>query len=256
MTKIFTGDRPVLVGHRGMGTGVVGGYAENTLASYAAAIDAGLTWVEVDVRRSSDDALVVRHNATTPDGRFVIDQTAAESGLPTLREALDSLPSGIGVDIDVKTEFEDATDPDHRLTGTLLAPVLAEEIQRRPLLLKSFDPAVVLRLREAVPGLRTAMLGWIRYPLAMAVASAAGLGMDALCLDTRSFGLENGTEQPGRRPAGYAIDMAHRAGLEVMVWCPEPEEAVWFAQAGADALVINDPAPIQKALAEARTPTG
>lgn len=256
MTKIFTEDRPVLVGHRGMGTGVVDGHAENTLASYAAAIEAGLTWVEVDVRRSSDDELVVRHNATTTDGRFVIDQTAAESGLPALREVLDALPPGIGVDIDVKTEFEDATDPDHRVTGTLLAPVLAEEARRRPLLLKSFDPAVVLRLRDAVPGLRTAMLGWIRYPLAMAVASAAGLGMDALCLDTRSFALENGTEQPGRRPAGYAIDMAHRAGLEVMVWCPEPDEAVWFAQAGADALVINDPAPIQKALADARTPAG
>lgn len=256
MTKIFAGERPVLVGHRGMGTGVVGGFAENTLASYAAAIEAGLTWVEVDVRRSSDDELVVRHNATTPDGRFVIDQTAAESGLPSLREVLDALPSGIGVDIDVKTEFEDATDPADRVTGTLLAPVLAEEVRRRPLLLKSFDPAVVLRLRDAVPGLRTAMLGWIRYPLAMAVASAAGLGMDALCLDTRSFALEHGTEQPGRRPAPYAIDMAHRAGLEVMVWCPEPEEAVWFAQAGADALVINDPAPIQKALSEARTPAG
>lgn len=256
MGKIFTGDRPVLVGHRGMGTGVVDGHAENTPASYAAAIEAGLTWVEVDVRRSSDDVLVVRHNATTPDGRFVIDQTAEESGLPRLREVLDFVPPGIGVDIDVKTEFEDATDPGHRVTGALLAPVLAEEAERRPLLVKSFDPAVVVRLRDAVPGLRTAMLGWIRYPLAMAVASAAGFGVDALCLDTRSFALERGTEQPGRRPARYAIDMAHRAGLEVMVWCPEPEEAVWFAEAGADALVINDPAPIQRALAEARTPAG
>ena len=253
---IFSGDRPVLVGHRGMGTGVVGGYEENTLASYAAAVEAGLTWVEVDVRRSADDGLVVRHNATTPDGRFIIDQTAAESGLPRLHEVLDSLPPGIGVDIDVKTEFEDATDPHDRLTGTLLAPVLAEEARRRPMLVKSFDAAVVLRLRDAVPGLHSVMLGWIRYPLAMAVASAAGFGMDALCLDTRSFALENGVEQPGRRPAGYAIDMAHRAGLEIMVWCPEPEEAVWFAEAGADALVVNDPLPIQRALAEARVPTG
>jgi glycerophosphoryl diester phosphodiesterase len=253
--KIFDGDRPVLVGHRGMGIGVVDGYAENTIASYTAAIEAGLTWVEVDVRRSSDDGLVIRHNATTPDGRFVIDQTAAETGLPALREVLDALPPGIGVDIDVKTEFEDATDPDDRVTGTLLAPVLAEEVRRRPMLVKSFDAAVVLRLGEAVPGLRTAMLAWIRYPLAMAVSSAAGLGMDALCLDTRSFALENGADQPGRRPAGYAIDMAHRAGLEVMVWCPDAAEAVWFAQAGADALVVNDPAPILRALAEARATT-
>lgn len=255
MGTIFSGDRPVLVGHRGMGTGIVDGHEENTLASFAAAVEAGLTWVEVDVRRSADDALVVRHNATTPDGRFVIDQTAAESGLPGLREVLGSLPPGIGVDFDVKTEFEDATDPHDRQTGTLLAPVLAEEARKRPVLVKSFDTAVVLRLRDAVPGVRTALLGWIRYPPAMAVASAAGFGMDALCLDTRSFALENGVEQPGRRPAGYTIDMAHRAGLEIMVWCPEPEEAVWFAAAGADALVVNDPLRIRRALTEARVPT-
>lgn len=251
MTRIFESDgsgAPVLIGHRGMGTGVVRGHAENTVASFLAAIDTGLRWVEVDARRTADGQLVACHNATTPDGAFVIDRPAAATGLPLLRDVLDAVPPHIGVDVDVKTEYADAVDPPDRHTAALLTPVLATERLRRRLCVTSFDPAVLVRLRDAVPGLRVGLIGWIRYPLPTAIAAAAGLGMDAVCLDTRSFTPDDHAEQPGRRSAAYAIETAHRAGLEVMVWCPAPEEAGWFARAGADALVINDPDAVHAGL--------
>ena len=67
---------PTLIGHRGLGRGIVDGHPQNTLGSFLAALEAGVTWVEVDVRRTADDALVVAHDAAYADGAFVVDLTA------------------------------------------------------------------------------------------------------------------------------------------------------------------------------------
>src|SRR6476661_8894687 len=49
---------PVLCGHRGSGKGVVAGRRENTPESFAAAVGAGLRWVEIDARLTADGELV------------------------------------------------------------------------------------------------------------------------------------------------------------------------------------------------------
>lgn len=234
---------PVVIGHRGFGAGVVDGFTENTVESYLAAVKAGATWVEFDVRRSADDRLVLHHDPSI-DGRFIVDRTAEENardGVHGIEEALDAIPVEIGVDIDVKPVLEDAVDPPERRTGALLAPLLRREAERRPVFVTSFDPAVLLELKREVPGLKAGLLGWVRFPLDIAVPMAAGLGVDAIGLDARTLGQE-GDEPPagGRRPIAYAIDTAHRAGLEVLAWCPGPEDAVRYVAAGADALVVND----------------
>ena len=46
-----------------------------------------------------------------------------------------------------------------------------------------------------------------------------------------------------------AIDAAHQAGLEVLVWSPGPADAVRLASAGADALCVNDVPGVLAALA-------
>jgi glycerophosphoryl diester phosphodiesterase len=38
----------------------------------------------------------------------------------------------------------------------------------------------------------------------------------------------------------HSVEVAHRAGLEVMAWCPKPEDAPGYVQAGVDALVVDD----------------
>src|SRR5919198_6579561 len=105
------GPRPVLLGHRGLGRGTVNGYVENTLESFLAAVALGIDWVEVDVRRTSDDRLVVAHNPANADGVFYADITGSEAtgdGALDLFELLEALPVGVGVDFDVKTSMEDA----------------------------------------------------------------------------------------------------------------------------------------------------
>lgn len=235
--------KPAVVGHRGLGCGVVDGVAENTIESYRAAVARGLRWVEVDVRRAGDGDLIVHHDSATPDGHFFIDHpgsACAARGVARFADVLDAIPPEIAINVDVKTEFEDAVDAADRRTGALLVPVLAREARRRQVFVSSFDPALLLYLKERVPAIALGLITWVRFPLPIAVSAAANLGMDVLCVDVRSFDLDGRGQGPARRPPEYAIDIAHKAGLEVLVWCPGPCEARWFAEAGADALCVND----------------
>src|SRR4051794_40530695 len=96
---------PVLCGHRGSGRGMVRGRRENTLASFRAAVAAGIPWVEADARLTADGVLVACHNPILEDGRHVSELPAAETdaaGTMRVAELLDDLPAEVGVVIDVK----------------------------------------------------------------------------------------------------------------------------------------------------------
>jgi glycerophosphoryl diester phosphodiesterase len=236
---VFDG-KPTIIGHRGSGSGdhAPPTVAENTLASLLAAVEAGLSWVEIDVQRTADDELVLRHDPTAPDGTFLIEGTAADHGLPRLAEVFEALPPEVAVDVDVKTILEDAVDTAARRTGTLLAPLLAREARRRRLLVTSFDPALLLGLRASLPGVPLGLLTWLGFPLAHGVSAAAGLDLQVIALHTGSFGLDRTDSRI--RPLGHSVDVAHEAGLEVLVWCPAAGDAPRYADAGVDAMVVND----------------
>jgi len=234
---------PTLLGHRGLGRGTVDGHPENTVASMLAALGAGADGLEVDVARTTDGALVVSHDPALPDGRFLVEVDAADAtagGLELLADLLDTVPAGVPVDLDLKSVLEDATDAGSRRTDALLAPLLAAEVRRRPVLVTSFDPAALLRLRVAVPAAASGLLSWIDFPLRHAVATAAGLGLDLVGLHHGSFGPNRVERGPVHRPPAVSVDVAHRAGLRVLAWCPEPDVAAGLVAAGVDALVVND----------------
>lgn len=213
---------PTIIGHRGCGAGP----GENTLESLLEAVGLGLSWVELDVQRAADDHLVVRHDATSEDGSFLLD--APGTGLPRIEEVFEALPEHVGVDVDVKTVLEDALDP---RTVPLLERVLAAEARRRPLMITSFDPALLLGL--AGTGIPRGLLTWLWFPIGHAVAAAAGLGLQAVALHTGSC-----EPSPKQRPFADCVDTAHRAGLEVLVWCPRPEDLPKYRE--ADALIVDD----------------
>ncbi|WP_433328919.1 glycerophosphodiester phosphodiesterase [Spirillospora sp. CA-294931] len=238
-------DRPAVIGHRGLGAGdlAVPGdpattVAENTVPSILAAVEAGASWVEIDVTRTADDDLVLRHDPTTAGGDFLADLPAAASGLPRLADVLAALPPEVALDVDVKTILEDAVDAPSRRTGALLAPVLRREAARRPLLVTSFDPSLLAYLRDELPEVPVGLLTWLRFPLWHGVPAAAGLGFQALGLHTASLGVDHPDSR--LRPLEHCVDVAHKAGLEVLAWCPSADRAPEYAAAGIDAMVVND----------------
>jgi glycerophosphoryl diester phosphodiesterase len=223
-------DTPVLCGHRGSGRGE----HENTLESYRAAVACGLRWVEVDARITADDVLVARHDPVTGDGRFIAELTAAETdelGIMRVTDLFEDLPPAVAVDVDVKTSLEDALRPRRRTTAALVADLLRGEQARRELLVTSFDPAVLLIVRERTPALPLGLLTWIRFPLREAVAAAAQLGVAVVAAHMESF---------VERDTAASLSVAHEAGLQVAAWCPEAEEQDALIEAGIDCLVIDD----------------
>lgn len=232
---------PVLCGHRGMGKGEVNGYAENTLESFLAAVDCGLGWLEVDVRTTKDDVLVTAHYPTLPGGRFFADVDYADSGaVLRVHDLLDALPEHIGVDLDIKSCAEDALRERDTTTAAAVGRLAAAEVRRRPVLLTSFDPAAVLIAREHAPGVPAGLLTWVRFPLRKAIPAARHLGLDVVAAHVGSFSANDTDTAPVHREASWSVDIAHRAGLEVVAWCPTPDEMPLMLAAGVDCLVVND----------------
>jgi glycerophosphoryl diester phosphodiesterase len=78
----------LVIGHRGAPLVA----AENSVASFRAASDAGADGVELDVRRTADGGFAVHHDAHLADGRPVVTLGRAELSrdIPDLDAALEA----------------------------------------------------------------------------------------------------------------------------------------------------------------------
>lgn len=242
MSSVF-GTRMAVLGHRGCGMGEVGGHGENTLASFLAAIECGVDWVEVDVRRTGDDQLVVAHNPTADDGAFWTDLTGAEArarGVLGLADLLEAVPTRVGVNFDLKSSMEDALRSRNATTAALLAPVAAREARRRPALVTSFDAAALGIVGERAPGVARGILTFVHFPIGQAVAAAGHLDVQVLAAQWKSLQPSHVEDETMHRPLEYIVDLVHRSGCEFLVWCPPLAFARLLRDAGTDALCVND----------------
>lgn len=240
---VFESHGPVIIGHRGCGRGIVDGYTENTLESFLRAVELGVKWLEVDVRRTADDILVVAHDPAEPDGVFYADITgdqAEDRGALWLETLLDALPRHVGVEFDLKTSMEDATRERTATTAARLAPVVKREARRRQLLVTSFDPGALDIIRELAPGVPRGLLTWLDFPIGQAVAAAGHLDVQVLAAHCGSLRPNTIEPQPSRRPLDYVVDIVHQSGREFLAWCPGPEFATKLVAAGADALCVDN----------------
>ena len=237
MGPVWHGPAPVVVGHRGARRLA----PENTPASFAAALAAGATWVELDVRRSADGVPMVHHDPVTADGCPLVARSAEALGglgVWTLDGVLRGLPPGAGVDVEVKNT---PGEPDHDETDAVvaaLAPVLGDHGGGGPLLVSSFNPRTLVAARERLPDVPTGLVHTGLQRVDAAVALAGDLGTQAVCA---------AADAPGLDAEGVA--RAHAQGLQVMVWTvDDPGRARWLAAAGVDALCTDDPGGVVAAL--------
>jgi glycerophosphoryl diester phosphodiesterase len=235
-------DQPTLIGHRGLGKGLVAGHLENSVESFRAAADAGLDWVELDVQRTMDDELMVTHDAVLPDGRYIAEMTsgeAARQGLVRLDDLLQQLPLTLGVVFDVKSGLHDASQSSDSTTATLLARFCKRNLGARPMLGLSFDAGALRHMRDAVPDMALGLLTWKRFPIGHAVAAAAHLDVQVLAAHSSSLwrAPSAGTSTSSIESI---VERVHAAERQVLVWCPDRREALDFAAANVDALIVDD----------------
>jgi len=129
---------------------------ENTLQSFRAAANAGIDWVEFDVRLSADHVPVVVHDATlarTAGIEARIDQTAAADiaslsrahPTPTLAETMALLGElGLGANVEIKAVRA------RRAVAEEVVKTL-DAVRREhsiPMLVSSFSSAILKNMRE------------------------------------------------------------------------------------------------------------
>lgn len=175
---------------------------ENSVAALLAAMDVpGCDGVEFDVRASIDEVPVLVHDETLArvQGRpeAVGELTAAELdalGVARLDEALLALPRRAFLDVELKEVF-----------GRGLIEVLAAgrgpDLQNA--VVSSFDPAVIGRLRDLVPGWPC----WLnaRRLTAAKIGEAVELGCVGLSVEAGAI-------------TARAFQAADAAGLQVAAW--------------------------------------
>jgi glycerophosphoryl diester phosphodiesterase len=243
---------PPLIAHRGMGMGVVEEFTENTLASFLGVVERGAPWIEVDVRRTADDTLLVCHDPSYADATFLADIDVTEArarGTLFLEDLLAELPDGIGIYFDLKPCTEDAIRPPAATTAGLLAPIIHRELQRRPAFVCSLDAGSLRNIGDLQPDVPRGLLTPLWFPADQGIAAAAHLGVDLVAMHDGSLAPSMLAAPHHLRAPEYTIELAHQAGLEMLVWCPDVDGSRSLLAAGADALCVNDLPAIAAGLA-------
>ncbi len=141
------------------------GNAINTRASFVELSSLGVDGVELDVRRTSDDQLVLIHDDRYPDGRLVVETPAIDrpAGVSLLAEALD-LCVGLEVNIELKNlPSEETYDPQQRI-AELCVSLLEQREATDQVIISCFGLDCIDRVVELSPATPTALLLLSRRP--------------------------------------------------------------------------------------------
>lgn len=214
----------LVIAHRGASAHA----PENTIAAFELAGRLGADGVELDVRRSADDRLVVHHDAHLPDGRAILATASSElpAGVAVLDDALDAC-AGMFVNIEIKN---DPQDPDHDPTDWVawkVATALARRGDGPRWLVSSFRLATVDRMRHVAPSVRTA---WLT------------LGLDAAIVATTVRHGHSIVHPWVGQLDRAALQAAHAVGLTVNTWtCDDPARMAELIGWGIDGICTNVP---------------
>jgi glycerophosphoryl diester phosphodiesterase len=200
---------------------------ENTLPAMREALLRGADGVELDVHRTADGVLVVRHDADSPAGPLADlrlgELRATLPEVPTLVEVLDACRGHL-VNVEVK-------DPDHRAAEALVELLAARPEPPDDVLVSSFDLAVVDQVRELAPEVATGFLSFGLDPHS-ALVLAMEHGHAAVHPDVWTLG---GTDVTA------FVARAHDLGVRVNVWTVNDLAQVELLRdAGVDAVITDD----------------
>lgn len=159
--------RPLIIGHRGS----AGEAPENTLGSFALALEQGCDGIELDVHVTKDNQIVVCHDFTlerTTNGKgWIYQMTAGEirnldagswhsekyrgEKVPLLEEVFDLVPPGILINIEAKHAYEGRME-------ALLLEFLRRINRFEHIVISSFDHKCVARIKRAEPEAQIGLL--------------------------------------------------------------------------------------------------
>ena len=217
----------LVIAHRGASAA----RQQNTVDAFRLAVEMGADWVELDVRRTRDDVLIINHDAHLPDGRFIVEHDYYDlpDWLPTLVEGLDAC-EGAKVNIEIKNEPDDPDyDAEHQISDAVVGLALAFR-DPADLLITSFNIDAVKRIRNVNRDIRVGYVtdvDVLQVQMLLEYASEAGMDVIVPYVSTvdRRF-----------------IERAHELGLQVAAWTVNERERMReLAEMGIDGLITDAP---------------
>ena len=221
---------------------------ENTLEAFQAAVRLNADGVELDVRRTANEVLVVHHDAHLPDGRVIIELQDNElpDWVPTLAEVMDvcrdpAVDRPFVINIEIKSAPNDPDyDVEHQVSAAVAGLVLGWGLGEagREVIVSSFDMEAINRIRAIDPAIPTAYITFEVLAPELLVNRVAAAGHTAI--------------HPYFASTSQAlVDTAHAAGLEVNVWTVnDPAQIAHLTTLGADAVITDVPDVARAVLGE------
>jgi len=213
------------IGHRGARA-----YApENTLASFRKALEIGVDAVELDVRKTKDNQIVVIHDEDvkrTTNGEGTVSELTlkeikgldAGNGekISTLEETLDFLDKKVKVFVELK---------EAGIEKQVLSIICDKGLEKNVVMVSFLEDALK-KVRELDKEIETGLIyAKHKNPLKAALDLKANYLL-ALYRFTHTANVEK----------------AHECGLKVVVWTiNNPEEAVEYAKKGVDGITSDKP---------------
>lgn len=202
---------------------------ENTLSSFRRALELGVDAVELDVRKTFDNKLVVIHNANvnkTTNGSGEVNELTLEEikgfviekneHVPTLEEVLDTVANRVKVLVELKE-----TGTEEQVVNLIRRKQLAENV-----ILISFHEDILRKVRELSDELKTGLI-YVRHKNPI----QAALDLNAKYL----LPLYRFTHSAN-------VKKAHEAGLKVIVWTiNKKEEVEEYKKKGVDGIASDKP---------------
>jgi glycerophosphoryl diester phosphodiesterase len=221
-----------IIGHRGAPH-----YCpENTITSYKKAIELGADMIEVDVRSTKDNKLILMHdpnvNRMTNGKGYVKDMhfkdikkltVRGKEKIPTLQEAINLVKGRRLLNVHIK---------EHEDTDKVIRLIKKNKMQRK-VLISSFSENTLKRVKELDKKIKTAYL--FSKPTPFYIETAKKLGV---------FALHPHYSIITKR----VIKRAHKNRLKVNVWSVKSKSAVFKSKFyyGVDGLIIDDPLLFEK----------
>jgi glycerophosphoryl diester phosphodiesterase len=234
---------PWIIAHRGFKKK----YPENTLAAFQAAMDAGVTMIELDVTLSRDRKLVVIHDATlerTTNGHgpvhdYTLEELKqldagswfesgfADQGLPELAEVLELVNDRVYINIEIKPHAYEAHHPPDAIEKQVVE-LLRQKNLLNTGIISSFD----VNILEQIASMKEAPA------IAFISKKAADRNTVRMCTRLNVFSWHPYHKIVTR----HQVDMMHDAGIRVFPYNVDMLED-YFKMTGVnvDGVITNDP---------------
>jgi glycerophosphoryl diester phosphodiesterase len=218
---------PLLLGHRG----VRGERPENALEAFQLAFESGLDGMETDVQRTVDGELILFHDFETQGKKINTLEyphlKAIDPRIPKVSELLDLAKHYPGTLLNLELKSEGLrTDGLERDTIKLVREYGLED----RVIVSSFNPVSVLRVRLLDPGIRTGLLYSPDMPGFLRTGGLAGwLHVDAL-------------HPYFEQITPKMLSKAQKRGLMVNTWTVNDEMRISsLSSLGVDAIIGDSP---------------